>query len=267
MPRPNSLPWMESVDAKVQRAKVHLESFHAEAAKWTETARPTFIRKVNQECTAHWLVFYVEDPYPPIELGVIIGDFLHNLRSALDSLICGLIHKTDPTNACSRRQFPIFTDREKYLAKRKDMLRGIPQGAVAVVDELQPHWRPETTRELDPLVILSTLNNHDKHRTTLLSLCYNKDVELLIPLKNPGRYWHVQLDRKLYAGDVGTVALECDPALVADDMKVHVKGSTVLMARSNEQWAGRPVQDVLGTCLRYVEDHVIPKFKPFFDQS
>jgi hypothetical protein len=38
---------MESVDAKVQRAKVHRESFHAEAAKWTETARPTLIRKVN----------------------------------------------------------------------------------------------------------------------------------------------------------------------------------------------------------------------------
>jgi hypothetical protein len=77
----------------------------------------------------------------------------------------------------------------------------------------------------------------------------------------------VQLDRDLYAGDVGTVALDCDPALVADDMKVHVKGSTVLMARSEDEWASRPVQDVLVTCLRYVEDHVVSKFKPFFAQS
>ena len=52
---------------------------------YVEQARPYFIRKVNREETEHWMVFYDEDPIPPIELSVLIGDFLYNLRSALDS--------------------------------------------------------------------------------------------------------------------------------------------------------------------------------------
>jgi hypothetical protein len=264
MPLPDSLPWMESVDAKVRRAKTHLESFYVEAATYAEKARPTFIRKTNHDRTAHWLVFYVEDPHPPIEISVIVGDFLHNLRSALDSLVCGLVHKTNPTSTCSGRQFPIFTDRDEYLKRRGDMLRGMPAAAVAIVDGVQPHCRPEASVKFDPLWILSTLNNHDKHRTAHLALCYNKDLELMIPLKRDGAFWRVQIDRSLYGGNVETVPLQCDPDLVADDMTVHVSGRTVLMLRSQESWADRPVDQLLVTCLQHVEDRVIPKFKPFF---
>jgi len=263
MPLPDSLPWMESVDAKVRRARTHLDSFYVEATKYAEKARPQFIRKTNHDRTAHCLVFYVEDPHPPIELSVIVGDFLHNLRSALDSLICGLVHKTRPTSTCSGRQFPISNNRDQYLKERRGLLRGIPAAAVAVVDSLQPHCRPESSIEFDPLWILKTLNNHDKHRTAHLALCYSKDVELMIPLKN-GASWWVQLDRDHYAGEVDTVSLGCPPDLVADDLKVQIKGRTVLMLRSQEPWANRPVHQLLETCLRHVEDRVIPKFTPFF---
>ena len=266
MPRPDSLPWMESVDAKVRRARVHLDDFRASALKWSETARPTFIRKTNHERTSHWLVFYVQDPHPPIELSVVVGDFLHNLRSALDSLVCGLVRRMAPSSTCSGRQFPIFTDPDKYLAARNQMLRGVSPEARTIVDALQPHMRPEGTRALDPLWILNTLNNHDKHRTTHLTLCCNKNLELLIPLKN-GALWRVRLDRDYVAGDVSIVPLHCEPALVADDsdgLTIHVSGRTVLLFRLDEPFADRPVDQLLEACLRYVEDHVIVRFRPLF---
>ena len=106
---------MESVDAKIVRAKKHLSAFQVDAAKFMEEARPTFLRKVNHERTDHWLVVHSKDPFPPIDLSTVIGDVLHNLRSALDNLICGLVRTGNPRGSCSG-QFPIFKDGDVPVA-------------------------------------------------------------------------------------------------------------------------------------------------------
>jgi hypothetical protein len=254
---------MESVDAKIARARVHLSTFETDVGKFIEQARPRFIRKVDHESTKHWLVFFVEDPYPPIELSVVIGDFLHNLRSALDNLICGLVRKGNPTSTCSGRQFPIFIDRDKYLAKRSRMLKGVPKEACTLIDGLQPQCRPETTRELDPLWILNTLCNRDKHRAANLTFCVNKNVELLVPLRN-GSALHIKLPQILYADQVTPVMLPGDPSLIEDNVQVQIRGRSSVNFRSTDQWAERSVDELLVTCLQYVEDRIIPSFKPYF---
>lgn len=255
---------MESVDAKLRRAKEHFSAFQTDAAKFLEKARPHFIRKVNHECTEHWLVFYVEDPYPPIELSILIGDFLHNLRSALDNLVCGLVRTKNPMSTCAKRGFPIFKDRDKYLAERNNLLKGVPKDACTIIDTLQPSVRPHATQELDPLWILNTLCNRDKHRATNLTICYHKNVEIRIPLKNGGGMY-VKLIRDIYAGDVDTVPLSGDPASIEDNVQMEIKGRSALSFHSTDPWSERSVDKVLVTCLEYVEDRVIARFKPFFN--
>jgi hypothetical protein len=47
MSLPDSLPWMESVDAKMVRAKEHLDTLHAEARVFFEITKRNFILKSN----------------------------------------------------------------------------------------------------------------------------------------------------------------------------------------------------------------------------
>jgi hypothetical protein len=265
MPLPNSLPWMESVDAKIVRAHELFEVLDKEISEFVETARPHIERMVNQEYTETWLVFWVDDPFPPIRLSVLIGDCLHNLRSALDNLVCGLVRTRDQASSCAGRQFPIFTDPTNYLAHRKKMLRGVPKEARILIDGLQPCQRANGTKELDPLWILNALSNRDKHRAANLTLCYNRNIELLIPLKN-GTSLLVKLGHDLVATQPETVQLPVYPSVIDDNVKVQIKGTGVIALRDDGALAERPIREVLITCLQYVEDRVIPSFKPFFSQ-
>ena len=98
MPLPDSLPWMESVDAKIARAKEHLDTLHREADAFFETTKRNFVLKT--EGRAAWIVYWVDDPFPPIRLGVLLGECVFNMRSALDNLVCGLIRTKDGFAAC-----------------------------------------------------------------------------------------------------------------------------------------------------------------------
>lgn len=263
MPIPNSLPWMESADAKVKRAKLHLDTFSRDAAAWTLTARPTFIRKTNTEQTEHWLVFFVEDPFPPIELSAVVGDVLYNLRSALDSLVCGLVRKGTPSSPCEG-QFPIFNDSAHYPKARNKYLKDVPEEARKVIDTLQPFNRPEGTRDIDPLFLLNSLCNEDKHQSTLLTLCYHRDVELLIPLKH-GAPLHIKLPKSLYAAQPDTVPLPGRPDSIDENVSIKIVGRSVLLFRRDGPMPERPADEVLVACLNYVEHRVIPALKPFFE--
>jgi hypothetical protein len=220
--------------------------FEEEASTYLERARPTFIRKTNPQNRSHWLVMFVEDPYPPIELSILIGEFLYSLRSSLDNMICGLVRRTHPTSSCAGRQFPIYDTLAEYLRDRKKCVRGVPKAARTLLDGLQPHCRPPGAVELDPLWILNRLCNRDKHRAVNLTVGYSHDVELLIPFVSGG-YHHVHLKERVYLGDVETIALPGDPDSMGNS--VTIRGRSNLTLVGGERWADRPVNEVLGACL------------------
>jgi len=249
---------MESADAKLARAKVHLSAFQHDAAVFAERARPEFIRKTDAD--KHWLVYFVKDANPPFALGAVIGDFLFNLRSCLDSTICGLVRRKDRSKECETNQFPIFDDSLKYQQARDRYLRDVDDDARKVCDQLQPFNRPDAT--LDPLWILNRLCNTDKHRSIHLTLCYHRDMRLLIPMKD-GRAIYLELPRDTYAGEVNTAMLPGHPDSVADDAHFKIAGRTVLMFRDSAMMSERPVDEILAACLNYVENHVLPRFVPF----
>lgn len=250
---------MESVDAKLARAKAHLTTFQQDAAAFAESARPEFIRKTDGD--KHWLVYFSKDAHPPFALGAIVGDFLFNLRSCLDSTICGLVRRKNPSKECDTNQFPIFDDSQKYQNARERYLRDVHDDARKVCDQLQPFNRPDPT--MDPLWILNGLCNTDKHRSIHLALCYHRDMRLLIPMKD-GRSLYVELPRSTYAGEVNTAMLPGHPDAVADDANFKIAGRTVLVFRDSAMMSERPVDEILTSCLDYVETRVIPKFRPMF---
>lgn len=261
MPLPGSLPWMESVDAKIARTKEHLRVFDAESLEFFKQSRPTFIRKTNG--AEHWLVCYTEDAFPPVRLSVLVGEVLFNLRSALDNLVCGLIKTQDHMSECDKSEFPIFLDEAKFKEKSGRLLRGVPGPASQLIEDFQPWRRPENSRSLDPLWIIHDLCNHDKHRALNLAVCAHKGLSIIIPMKN-GVCVRVTPERVVFAQNPVTVPLPGNPSDFEDNVKVHVTGRTVLFLRGHELLADMPVSDLLDNCVRHVEQRIVHQFRPFF---
>lgn len=160
---------------KVQRAGLHLEALHAQISPFLESEpKPyRFMSKVDVESACYRLIVIVERQ-PPMEWSLIAGDFLQNLRAALDHLVWQLVaaNGAEPTFG---NAFPIFDeppprerrDRQRRVWQR--MLRGVHRDAIDYIESCQP-YRGEDGPTSHLLWALRELSNEDKHRTVIPAL-------------------------------------------------------------------------------------------------
>jgi hypothetical protein len=110
---------------------------------------------------------------PPDEFSLIIGECLHNLRSALDNLVHTLAIRKHgsplPQTIAKRLQFPIAKDHEGFRGI-KWRIQDIPSEAQTEIEGLQPYNHRQDDPTRDPLWILNELSNIDKHRLPQLTL-------------------------------------------------------------------------------------------------
>jgi len=115
-----------------------------------------------------WLALRVRLAKPiPLELGLVAGDAIHNMRSALDHLVCRLV-ELNGHKAHNRKAFPIYENRpapspKKSRTNYKGPLDGLRHDHRASVIALQPFKR-KGTAEARRLVVLGALDNLDKHQ-------------------------------------------------------------------------------------------------------
>lgn len=103
------------------------------------------------------------DPEPsPLHLGVIVGDFLHNLRCVLDHLVWQLV-KLNGQKPGEYNQFPICDTRKNYKEKAGRYLRGLATEHSLLIEEFQPYHRGSDAAS-HYLAVLRDLSNIDKHR-------------------------------------------------------------------------------------------------------
>lgn len=95
----------------------------------------------------------------------MLGDCIHNLRSALDHLICQLTLLDGGTMAdCEQTQFPIASKCEgQFESMANHRIPGLSKKHRAMVKRLQPYHRGDGAWK-HPLAILADLSNADKHR-------------------------------------------------------------------------------------------------------
>lgn len=98
----------------------------------------------------------------PLHFGVILGDFLHNLRGVLDHVIWQLVllNGNEPTRA---NAFPICDTQEDFDKLAKRNLRGLTDDQRALVQEYQPYRLGDEARR-HFLAVLRDLSNTDKHQ-------------------------------------------------------------------------------------------------------
>jgi len=147
---------------KVERAIEHLKCLDEAAKQWGEEhGRPGFqcVVEPNPQGTKILVKIDQAVEFPEVEWGIIIGDAVHCLRSALDQLVAGLW--TDKTTGATR--FPICRRERDWTVDAPGMYWSVPSDYVAVLDGAQPYHRGDKAHE-HPLAILNVLWNLDKHQ-------------------------------------------------------------------------------------------------------
>jgi hypothetical protein len=108
-----------------------------------------------------------------LRAAAIAGDCVHNLRAALDYIVTELV-RIAKADLLRQHQFPIFDDQGKFARtvgpdirhlNARGPLVGITLG-FDTIEQLQPYKRGNSARE-DPLFLLHSLSNADKHRQIL----------------------------------------------------------------------------------------------------
>jgi hypothetical protein len=182
----------------------------------------------------------VHGPGIPLEIALIIGDCLQNLRSSLDYLVWELCEAAN-TKPTEKNQFPICAVRKKYQDARGQQLAGVPKAAQTEIEKLQPF--NAAVPESNELWILNRLTNISKHRRILVT-----DLGAVRTEKATGAVIdrHTQVDHPF----MGEMELDHDPV--------------PLIKFGEIEGAGQEVGALLHRLSDYITVQVLPKFEPFF---
>lgn len=152
----------------MNRAQFHLNTLKESIDAFFESKPYEIVREVNPNTNELFGVLRVKRECPPA-WGILVGDFIHNLRSALDHLVWQLvIHETGNPPTAFDTQFPIFQTEAGYNTRGEPVrLKGVGAKAKVLIKTLQPFHTGEGTNS--PLWHLHELCNFDKHRRICLT--------------------------------------------------------------------------------------------------
>ena len=148
------------VRQKLQRAQTHLDAL--DAALNAENG--PYRLAVEPDTEVGYYLVKARERHSLVGLAPLIGDFLYNLRSALDHMVWQLV-LANGGNPERKHQMPIGFMEGWFNAKAKVQLAGVHDDALIAIRGFQPfRVSDKGQRALDPLWLLSELENVDKHR-------------------------------------------------------------------------------------------------------
>jgi hypothetical protein len=151
---------LASVRRKLARARVHFESFKELSVQISKDNTQYGRQEYNHQLGQY--EFHVEDDWTiPEDIPIVIGDSLHNARSALEHLANGLARRPS-----KRTGFPIFANKTPFACFAGSKMASMKPSAKNIIEGLQPYQRPDG---LNSLSWLHDLNNIDKHRAILVT--------------------------------------------------------------------------------------------------
>ena len=145
---------------KLARAQAHLEALKAEVSAYWER-EPCGLRP-DLDCKGGTYSLRIEiRESTPVGWSVIVGDFVHNLRSALDHMACQLARIENPAANIDRTQFPIFVKEPthgKALATWERYTAGMGHRVIEEIRKMQPYNAGDGAKA-NALAILNALSN------------------------------------------------------------------------------------------------------------
>jgi hypothetical protein len=164
---------LAGIERKVARADEHMRFLYDEMSAWT-TRRPWHLsRDVHDEGRKHFFRVRLDEPIP-VEWAVVLGELLHDLRSALDQAVYWLT--VDWTGRPLKlSSFPVYRKKADFRAWSKRhktwsltggmyKIRGVGPGPHAFIEALQPYPQRDRWFYCRDLRTVHDLWNEDKHR-------------------------------------------------------------------------------------------------------
>lgn len=151
----------------------HAQALNREMASAIEAFDPdavTFTAEYDAKRHGFPLVITGMPEFPP-RVGLLLGDTVHNFRSALDHVAWFMVERGEspPATLSKKKQrrvaFPIAFDETWFDDSLQRMLPGVSSADIALVRRVQPYHASARKRRTRSLAVLGALDNLDKHRT------------------------------------------------------------------------------------------------------
>lgn len=258
---------LKCAQLKLARASEHLKEIDHYVAAYAQRVLHEVVTDAKGKKTIH-----VRE-IPPVEIGILAGELLYQIRSSLDYLAFDLV-KLNPTgytlpvdwekNCC----FPLWLNRPKkpptYNAF-EHILPGISKPAFAFIEATQPYHRgDEIFAPAYILWVLAELSNIDKHRhlnLTALNIGHMQSVTTKVGM---GHFVY----RTLRNG------AEIKPPLPAREMADAVEVQTDFSSYVTFDEPSLPpmvrqfsLNLILQFCHNTVEAIIVPAFRQFLEKS
>ena len=157
----------EAIDAKINRARGESRSLKTDIVAFCEEKARLIVPENHGEEV--WWVYRGDDPNPPIDWSVRVGEFAYNLRSSLDHLVWQLAESNGASPEETRTYFPIRRKLRDEPSIEKDApLEGVSREDKKYIRSIQPH-RHDVSGIGHCLANLNAIGNIDKHRRILMT--------------------------------------------------------------------------------------------------
>lgn len=175
---------------KTRRAREHLQQMNAigKELSGTDTYWRTETERNGRDVVVR---LRLGAPLPP-DTACVVGDVVHNARSALDYLACLAVEANGGT-VTRRTQFPVCTEPSAFSRNIKQQLAGAPAFFIDLAESVQPYKRVVPAES--PLHIVNRLDIADKHRQLLAAAVIPASIEFSID-DAPQSVEHVELTKE-----------------------------------------------------------------------
>jgi hypothetical protein len=284
-------------ELKLLRAKRHLKEIDTFCHEWVRSNGDAVRFEMDPDRPGYVFVI-ASATRPPVDpLSLIVGECLHNTRSALDLLAYELAcayTKPLPNDIAESSEFPIFGDKNRNgkpgvgnarfneVIRKTGLpapgsgrykIRGMRPAAQNVIERFQPYHRGADFRS-DPLWRLHELDRVNKHRLLHTVVAASKGWQITIPgWRRPNPVPMEQLvmgegTTVIKGGvvdkdtDIGSFPLRPDRTL--DDVKRQMNAALVVaFGDTIPDLELEPVLDTVASVYNYVASKVFPALRPF----
>ncbi|MGE0599916.1 MAG: hypothetical protein AB7J35_10395 [Dehalococcoidia bacterium] len=171
----------DSARLKLQRAQEHLEALQREIQDFDRRSPNTVVVEPNVNGYNFPIRLSLKEAVPLDRWGLLIGDCIHNARSALDHAVWQLTGKTVDAED-TRTQFPIFDDPKKFRDFGRRMIATLDPATQfrprAIIKWMQPYRRAHPRNA--GLWVLHQLDVADKHKVLGIGAVVHNRIEVRV---------------------------------------------------------------------------------------
>jgi hypothetical protein len=265
---------LSPVFAKLDRAGSHLTDLQAACKEFGESDFYEIETYLPEKGRIIGRSVNVKPPGP--DLGALIGDLVHGVRSALDQLVFQLA--TAESGPLSERMakdsaFPIFKTGPRYRGEAGRghgkgrgaayKIKGLSRPAQASIERLQPYHSRKYPL-LWALWQLEELSNIDKHRVIPLTGAFPAEASMAIKFNRPIQ----KFGKRDFPGPIEEgrplVQLRGDFESPDDvDIEANITPSVIFDKRCDPACVRRwPIREVIDGIFNALAQHVFPELNP-----